>query len=259
MTTPVENTSITPRLLALGDAAWTIEFGNAIEPALHSRVLGFCAALAEARDAGDGRFAGVLEVCPTFRSATVHYEPLHADAQALGRDLLALAATGASVQVQGTRWHLPVCFEGDCAPDLEGVARATARSPAEVKAALTRCTLSVYMIGFLPGFPYLGDLPPELALPRLANPRKVVPSRSVAIAGRMAAVYPWESPGGWHLVGRTAARLFDGNDATRPALLAPGDQVLWRAVDRAGHDALERDAAAGRLPREWLQDPGGRW
>ena len=99
-------------------------------------------------------------------------------------------------------------------------------------ALLTATEFSVYMLGFLPGFPYLGGLPAVLEMPRLATPRSRVPAGSVAIAGRMCAVYPWHSPGGWRLVGRTGARLFDATQAARPALLAPGDRVRWQAVAR---------------------------
>ncbi len=90
-----------------------------------------------------------------------------------------------------------------------------------------RLELRVYLIGFLPGFPYLGDLPDWLRLPRRATPRTAVPANSVAIAGPQAAVYPWQSPGGWHLVGRTTVRMFDAGNVERPALLVPGDTVRF--------------------------------
>ena len=95
---------------------------------------------------------------------------------------------------------------------------------------LTATEFSVYMLGFLPGFAYLGGLPAALEMPRLATPRTRVPAGSLAIAGRMAAIYPWDSPGGWRLVGRTGVGLFDAGNATRPALLAAGDRVRFRAV-----------------------------
>ena len=105
---------------------------------------------------------------------------------------------------------------------------------------LTATEFSVYMLGFLPGFAYLGGLPAALEMPRLATPRTRVPAGSLAIAGRMAAIYPWDSPGGWRLVGRTGVALFDAGSATRPALLAPGDRVCFRAV---GRDATDQPVA----------------
>lgn len=239
-----------PRLLPLGDGAWTVEFGDAIEPAIHGRVLGFCRALETA--AGSGHLPEVVEWVPAFRSVTVHFDPA-ADALALGERLAALANDSGSLAALGSRWRIPVCFDAECAPDLAEVAAARGLKPEEVVALLTGTVFSVYMLGFLPGFPYLGGLPPALEMPRLANPRKAVPARSIAVAGRMCAAYPWESPGGWRLLGRTPVRLFDPADAARPALLAPGDEVVWQAVDRGAYDDLERRAAAGSFDKETLK------
>ncbi|NMF90829.1 5-oxoprolinase subunit PxpB [Aromatoleum petrolei] len=242
------------RLLSVGDAAWTVEFGNAIDPAIHGRVLGFSSLLDTLSN--DGRLDGVVEWVPTFRSVTVHFDPLRTDALAL-HDLLAeLAGKSGSLSAAGCRWRIPVCFDADCAPDLDEVAAAKGMSREEVVRLMTETVFTVYMLGFLPGFPYLGGLPEALDMPRLATPRKVVPSRSIAIAGRMCAAYPWESPGGWRLLGRTPLRLFDAANARRPALLAPGDQVVWQAVDRETFDAFERECAAGRFDLSSLLTEG---
>ena len=125
--------------------------------------------------------------------------------------------------------------------------RATQHSEAALIDALCATELRVFLIGFLPGFPYLGELPEWLRLPRLATPRAAVPANSLAIAGAQAAVYPWASPGGWHLLGRTPARLFDLNDATRPALLAPGDTVRFTPVSRDEFDRLATAVALREL------------
>jgi len=244
------------RLLSLGDAAWTVEFGSVIDPAVHGRVLGFCGVLQA--QAGAGPLGGVVEWVPTFRSVTVHFNPEQVDALAL-RDVLAeLAGRSGTRSAQGCRWHLPVCFEGDCAPDLADVAAAKGLSPQAVVQLLTGRVYAVYMLGFLPGFPYLGGLPEALNMPRLARPRQRVPARSIAIAGRMCAAYPWESPGGWRLLGRTPIRLFDAAHAQRPALLAPGDEVVWVPIDAATYAELDRDCAAGRFDLAQLLREGGR-
>jgi inhibitor of KinA len=116
----------------------------------------------------------------------------------------------------------------------------------------------VYMIGFMPGFPYMGGLPAELDMPRLSSPRQAVPARSLAVAGLMCAVYPWESPGGWRLLGRTPIPFFSPREETSPSLLASGDRVRWRAVARAEFDEMEAAAAAGRLSRDSLIDTEAR-
>ncbi len=219
------------RLLPLGDAALTVEFGSAIADPIHARVLGFAGALPALAE----RHPGIVEWVPTFRSVTIHFDPDRVDAAQLEADLLALAREGHEASASGTTWTLPVCFDADCAPDLADVAAASGLTREAVIELLCATEFKVYMLGFLPGFPYMGGLPAPLEMPRLATPRLKVPAGSVAIAGRMAAVYPWDSPGGWRLVGRTATRLFDPENPDRPALLAAGDRVRWQAV---GRDAL---------------------
>lgn len=239
------------RLLSLGDGAVTLQFGTEISAEANARVLGFCRALAQAVRRGE--FTSVVEWAPAFASVTVHADDIE-EAAATARDakLLALAESAAPLRASGRRWRLPACFDSRHAPDLEALAHSRGLATQQVIELLAGTTFRVYMLGFLPGFPYLGDLPEAIAVPRLATPRREVPERSIAVAGRMCAVYPWTSPGGWHLVGRTPARLFDAA-ADEPALLAPGDEVTWSPVDAETYDELEQRAASGKLPRaEWL-------
>jgi KipI family sensor histidine kinase inhibitor len=162
---------------------------------------------------------------------------------------LQFAKTSGISTNDGRQWLLPVCCDAEMAPDLERLAEVKSMAPETVIALLAAATFRVYMIGFMPGFPYMGGLPPELAMPRLASPRKAVPARSLAVTGEMCAVYPWESPGGWNLLGRTPVPLFDAADEAAPALLESGDQVRWRIVERAEYDHLEGELAGGRLGR----------
>ena len=238
------------RVLPLGDTAWTVEFGNRIDPALHGRVLGLLDALEHCH--ADAAFRGIVDIVPTFRSLTVHFDPLACDGERLGADLLSLAQTTGAANISGRHWHLPVCFDDDLAPDLADLAQAKGLTRESVIERLTATSFQVYMIGFMPGFPYMGGLPAELEMPRLSSPRKAVPARSLAVAGAMCAVYPWESPGGWRLLGRTPVPMFSAHDEVSPALLASGDRVTWRAVGRDEFSAMEAAAAAGQLPRDSL-------
>ena len=244
------------RLLALGDTAWTVEFGEVIDPVVHARVQGLAEALDKRREAaGKGQdeggwtpYTAVVDVVPTFRSLTVHFDPLRCDGQRLGDELLALARSTGSSGSSGRCWRIPVCFDDDCAPDLADLAQSKGLTRDTVIDLMTRTEFQVYMIGFMPGFPYMGGLPAELQMPRLASPRKAVPERSLAVAGEMCAVYPWESPGGWRLLGRTPVPMFQASDS-QPALLASGDRVRWQAVDRTTYIELERAGQAGTLDR----------
>lgn len=231
-----------PRLRSVGDAAWTVEFGEAIDAATHRRVLGFCRLLDTLAERGE--WPRALEWVPTFRSVTVHFDPEQIDAWVLHQLLSDLAVQSPSLTLVGRRWSIPVCFEADCAPDLADFAESKGCTPEDVVQRLSATVLTVYMLGFLPGFPYLGELPVELDAPRLANPRKRVPARSVAVAGRLCGIYPWASPGGWRLLGRTPIRLFDVANARRPALLAPGDEVVWQPIDRSTYESLDRACRA---------------
>lgn len=237
-----------PRLLPLGDAAWTVELGRAISVPLNTRVRHLADRLAVIRTT-DPLWAPVTDVVPTFRSLTIHFDPLRADAEALGQQLLALAQEDAAPVQTGRCWHLPVCFDPEFAPDLTHVAKSRHLSESEVVRDLLAATFHVHMIGFLPGFPYMGGLPPQLAMPRLASPRARVPAQSVAIAGEMCAVYPWDSPGGWNLLGRTAVPMFDPGEPEQPALLAAGDQVNWYAVSRNEHECLREQLQRGERSR----------
>src|SRR5207302_1151948 len=147
-------------------------------------------------------------------------------------------------RVAATLWRVPVCYEGEFAPDLVEVARLTGLAPGEVAALHSGTRYHVHMLGFLPGFPHLGPLPPPLALPRRADPRLRVPAGSIAIATTLTAIYPCESPGGWHLIGATPIHLFDAVRA-RPALFAPGDAVLFDPIDPTSFGSIRQAVESG--------------
>ena len=218
-----------PRIVPLGDAALTLEFGDGIGAGLNARVMA-------ARDRLAG-LPGLTDLVPTYRSLTAHFDPLAVPATRIHAALEAAAHAPQESTTAGRHWEIPVVFGGEAGPDLPAVAASTGRSEAEIIATLCALDLRVFLIGFLPGFPYLGELPEWLRLPRRSTPRTAVPPNSVAIAGAQAAVYPWQSPGGWHLLGRTPLALFDAENAERPALLAPGDTVRFVAVAPAASSA----------------------
>lgn len=242
-----------PELRALGDTAVTLRFGAGIDPAIHARVLGFARAL-EARRA---ELPEVVEWLPAFDSVSVYFDPAVDDPQRTAAALLALARHSAAEQRPGRRWRIPVCFEADYAPDLAELAAAGGIEVGEAVRQLTTASFRVYMLGFLPGFPYMGGLPPACDQPRRATPRTAVPARSLAAAAGMCAIYPWESPGGWHLIGRTPVRPFDIADALSPALFAAGDEVRLQAISGAEYEVLDREAESIGLARERFLERDG--
>ena len=227
-----------PRVLPCGDTALAIEFGDGIDRELSRAVV------ALGRRIGAAGLAGVVECVPTYRSLLVHYSPLETSAAVLCAEILSLVEGESEQQMPARLWRIPACYEAALAPDLDDVAADTGLTTDEVVACHTATCYHVYMLGFLPGYPYMGDLCPSLRLPRRADPRVKVPPGSVAIAMEMTAIYTYESPGGWHLIGAVPVSLFDVAKSP-PAVLRPGDQVIFEAVSRAEYDRLASAGARG--------------
>jgi inhibitor of KinA len=184
---------------------------------------------------------GVLDLVPVYTTIGVFYDPGKIPAldefQAnIERALQALeparsrAGTAPIIEV-------PVCYENEFAPDLDEVAQHAALSPEEIVGRHVGASYRVSCVGFTPGFPYLSGLPPELATPRRASPRKEIPAGAVAIGGTQTGIYPRKSPGGWNIIGRTPLRLFDV-ERNPPALFHAGDRVRFRKISRQEFDAF---------------------
>lgn len=223
------------RIVPAGDAALLVELPARIDPATSARVI----ALAESVRQHCG--PAVRDLVVGYCTLTVYFDPLTLDAGRLAAELRALAANlPASLSVEGPMIDVPVCYGGEFGPDLGDVAARAGCSEQDVIALHCGRAYRVYVVGFVPGFPYMAAVDPRIAFPRRATPRTKVPAGSVAIAAGQTGIYPIETPGGWHLIGRTPVRPYDA--ARRdPFLLRPGDQVRFHAIDRA---AFEMMAAA---------------
>jgi inhibitor of KinA len=230
------------RLLPQGEGGITVELGDAIDPAVNARVHALARAVAH-------RLRGrVLEVVPSYASLLVIFDPLAVRRAELERRLEALAREIAGAEVEPPRRvvRVPVGYGGAWGTDLDEVARLTGLSPEEVVARHAAPVYRVYLLGFTPGFPYLGGLDPRLACPRMDSPRLATPAGSVALAGLQTGIYPVESPGGWRILGRTPARLFDpAPGASRPFLLAAGDGLRFLPVEREAYGEIARAVAEG--------------
>ena len=217
-----------PPVLPLGEAAWTVALGDTVDLALHRRVTDLAERI---RSAG---LSGVIEIVPAYAAVTVFFDPLAGDADALRERLAELAATpsddpppGPSNLPSPSRLvTIPVRYDG---PDLAHVATATGLSEAEVIRRHAEPEYRVYLLGFAPGFAYLGDLDSALVLPRRTAPRTRVPAGTVANAGAQTGVYPFATPGGWHLIGSTSLTMFDPRREPA-AILRVGDRVRFERV-----------------------------
>jgi inhibitor of KinA len=237
----------------MGESGLVVELGDAIDPGLNARVRWLAGALGE-RLAKDG-----VELVPTYRSLLVIHDPLRLPRARLVRLVQTLAAKlprEASAEAPTRLVRVPACYGGELGPDLDFVAGHHHLRPEEVIALHSEATYLVYMLGFTPGFPYLGGMTPRLATPRLPTPRARLPAGSVAIGGAQTGIYPVESPGGWRLIGRTPLRLFDP-DAPAPFLLAAGDRLRFVPVSRAEYDAIAARVAAGTYRPDVEPSPRG--
>jgi KipI family sensor histidine kinase inhibitor len=212
-----------PRARPVGDAALTVELGDTLSPSTSAHVL------ALDRDLALSPFEGFREAVPGLRSLLVLFDPRVARFGPLASHLVARAARGAAVPPTRRLHEIEVLYGGESGPDLAPLARARGLSERDVVRLHAGTPYSALMLGFVPGFAYLGLLPEALECSRLATPRVRVPAGSLAVAGRQTGVYPIASPGGWRLVGRTSLRLFDPFRA-EPALFAPGDRVRFVPV-----------------------------
>jgi inhibitor of KinA len=228
------------RVLPAGDTAVVVEFGDQIDRAVSVAVL------ALARRLSETRLDGIVETVPTFRSLMVHYDPLVLPTNVLVERIAQLVQGLQATPQAGRRWRLPACYDAAIAPDLEDVASRTGLTPAQVVECHSSTVYHVYMIGFMPGMAYLGDVPEVLRLPRRSSPRLKVPAGSLAIATLMSCVYPLETPAGWHLIGRSPVPFLQRHP--RPAaLLAPGDTVSFTPVSLREYEDMLAKSAAGAL------------
>ena len=229
-----------PRFLHAGDQALVVELGDAIDPDLNRRVRDLRLAIEKAE------VSGVLDLVPTYRSLLIYYDPVRTSANELKDSLARIEGRVDEGSLGKPRVvHIPTLYGGEYGPDLEFVAEHADLSANEVVEAHSGTDYLIYMMGFSPGFPYLGGLDDRLHTPRLESPRTEIPAGSVGIAESQTGVYPVASPGGWRLIGRTPLQLFDPG-AEPPSLLAAGDYVRFAPLESEDeYRAIEATVQSG--------------
>ena len=211
------------RIRVAGDAAVTVEFEPRIDPVINARVVTLAAAVHATRH------PGVRDVVPSYSAVTVYFDPLRTDLDRLWAALEEVADAGECHAGPTREVVIPVRYGGAAGPDLDEVAAFAGCSTDEVIRRHTAPGYRVYMVGFLPGFPYLGTVDARIAMPRRSSPRVAVPAGSVGIAGPQTGIYPTAAPGGWRLIGLAAVDAFDAGREP-PSLFRPGDTVRFEAV-----------------------------
>jgi inhibitor of KinA len=229
-------------MLCAGEQGLVVEFGNVISPQVNACVRRLASRMCQSR------IEGVIELVPTYRSLLVYFDPLRLARPDLSRMIERLLAVeeeadkGGKDKVRIIR--VPVRYGGEFGPDLDHVAEHNGLSVEEVVAIHSSRPYLVYMLGFTPGFAYLGGMSPRIATPRLEKPRTKIPRGSVGIANKQTGIYPIESPGGWRLIGRTPLKPFSPESA-RPFLFAPGDCLQFEPISAEEFDTIGRQVQAG--------------
>ncbi len=227
------------RFLLTGDTSLTVEFGNEINEAINHDIRAYKIALEKAE------LPGIVELVPTYRSLMVHYDPAVLSYQELRDQLEKLLGDMAEIEIPPSPvLEIPVLYGGEMGPDLPFVAENAGLSEEEVIRIHSSTEYLIYMLGFTPGFTYLGGMSEKIAAPRLKQPRVRIPAGSVGIAGTQTGVYPIDSPGGWQLIGRTPVKMYDPDRAT-PILPEAGQYIKFYPVTQDEYDAILKEVEAG--------------
>ncbi len=227
------------RFLLTGDTSLSAEFGNEINEKINAQIRAFTIALEKSG------IPGIVELVPTYRSCMIHYDPGVISYGALTKRLEGLLGRLDSIEIPPSDvLEVPVLYGGEMGPDLAFVAEHAGISEQEVVDIHASTEYLIYMLGFTPGFTYLGGMSDKLETPRLKQPRVKIPAGSVGIAGKQTGVYPIDSPGGWQLIGRTPVKMYDPNRET-PILPKAGQYIKFRAVDQAEYDDIAARAEKG--------------
>ena len=222
-----------PNFRIYGDSGLLIEFGDAISPEINGKVRSFMAVLEM------NPLNGITEVVPAYRSLLIIYDPARTSVPELERELLEIELKMTSMELPDPEIiEIPVCYGGVYGPDIENVAAHNKLKVDEVIRLHSEPDYLIYMLGFTPGFPFLGGLPNRLITPRLETPRVRVPGGSVGIANNQTGIYPIESPGGWQLIGRTPMKLFDPQKK-EPFLLKAGACLKFMPISPDEFDLIK--------------------
>lgn len=227
------------KIVPHGDASMLVEWGAVIDPKINQKITGLVSLFK------DQKIEGVIDFIPAFSSLLINYDPRIIAFRRLKKiteDLLTIEIS--NNQLKKRIFEIPVCYGGEYGPDIEFIAKNAQLTKEELIQIHSGTDYLIYMLGFLPGFSYLGGLDDRIHTPRLNNPRKAIPAGSVGIGGSQTGIYPLESPGGWQLLGRTPIKTYDP-EREEPILFEAGDYIRFVPVDQATYQEIEAAVEAG--------------
>lgn len=227
------------KIMTAGDSSILIQFGNSIDPDINARIAATVQLMKEQH------IEGVVDIIPAFCSLLINYDPrvISFDEMRTRMEKILSVEIAAGARKKKV-YEIPVCYGGEFGPDLPTIAEHAGLSEQEVIDIHSSTDYLIYMLGFLPGFTYLGGLDERIHTPRLANPRIRIPAGSVGIGGSQTGIYPMDSPGGWQLMGMTPVKTYDPDRET-PILVEAGDYIRFVPVDRAEYDRIKEAVEQG--------------
>ena len=233
-----------------GDMALSVDFGNVISEEINDQVMHLKHALQ------DEKISGVLELLPSYRALLVRYDPMQVSFAQLSAKIETLQnqkqEAGKKVQKKIIRL-IPCCYGGELGEDLKGMEEITGLSEQEIISIHSGTDYKIYMLGFLPGFVYLGGMDERIAAPRLDTPRVAIPAGSVGIGGKQTGVYPIASPGGWRLIGSTPVKFYDPQ-AKQPILCSAGEYIRFIPISKTEYEQIAKEVAEGSWQPKILQE-----
>lgn len=227
------------KILTAGDSSLLLQFGNAIDPEINARIAATVQMMKEQH------IEGVVDLIPAFCSLLINYDPRVISYGEMRRRMEKILSVEIAAGARKKKiYEIPVCYGGELGPDLATIAEHAGLTEQEVIDIHSSSDYLIYMLGFLPGFTYLGGLDERIHTPRLANPRIRIPAGSVGIGGSQTGIYPMDSPGGWQLMGMTPVKTYDP-EREIPILVEAGDYIRFVPIDRDAYECIQSEVAQG--------------
>ena len=217
------------KIYNISDQGIICDFGNEINKEINAKVIGVFNYINNNLDIKNE--LGIINCVPSYNKIVIQYDLLVTSSDAIIKYISSIKEDHLTYQNNQKKFELPICYDTEYGLDLESISRQNKISVEEIIHLHLETSFYVYMLGFLPGFPFMGDLNNKLFTSRLTTPRVLVPANSVAIVEKFCAIYPFESPGGWNIIGKTPTKLFEKNKKN-PFLLYPGAQVKFKSISK---------------------------
>jgi len=225
------------KLNNIGDCGIVCDFGNEVNREINTSVIKLFHHIK--KEVFQGNLKGILNYTPSYNKLIINFDLSKTSSSKIIDFLQSVDFSKMNLSQNSKKWIIPICY--DFQMDLDNISKTLKIDTDEIKKIHLNTNFFIYMIGFVPGHPFMGDLNSKLFLNRLKTPRVKIPSGSVGIVEKFCNIYPYESPGGWNIIGRTPIKLFNKKNEEKPCLLSPGDTVQFKSISKKEFDKLANE------------------